>query len=97
MESKKQYIALMLMIGGLLAGLLVGCVAKGLMILEPETRFLILSGILVFGVGAGFLTSVFRAEREHELKIAAYFADDFNRTDDSLSSSGHLPSLRLVK
>ena len=74
MDGRRQYAAFILIVASLAAGLLVGFAAKGLMALEPTLRLLMLSALVLYWSGASFLTSFFRDEREHELRVVAGLA-----------------------
>ena len=95
-DSKSRYAALKLIVAGLIAGLFVGLFARVLTSLEPTLRLLALCGILLYGIAAAFISSFFKAEREHELRVAAYFTAD-REWPDPASSRAPGRALRLVK
>ena len=84
---------LLLVASGLALGVLLGNAAKALMAIDPVIRWFFVGCFVFFGMGAGFLSAFNRAEREHELQMAAWV----NKKERSTYGSAPLLMLRRVK
>jgi len=97
--AKWQTGILLVCAAGLALGVLIGNAAKALMGLDPSVRWMFAGSFLFFSVGAGFISSFNKAEREHETRLAAFYRGRPARYGLSSRSGFPVPSppLRRVK
>ena len=92
---KAQARVMLLVAAGFFCGALAGFAAKGVHALDTPVRWVFAAGIVFFGAGAWYIAAFYRAERAHELQLAAAYGVRDGMAD--WREPAPCPRLRRVK